>query len=476
MLTRFFLLLLILHSAYDCSSGQHILDSCGNGRDRQHTFDTHVFKENIPQLSSRTDLLRRSRVDNDYIHEITFVIKQKNMDILTDILHRVSNPLSDEYGQHLTREEINALTFNSEALHAVNFHLQSIGAFAISESLGGEYITAKAKIGLWEKIFQTEFFIFHQTHQNKFVEKLIRAEKYCIPRVLNSHIEGAFNVIDMPIKAFGSVPKPSRLLEVDTLTGDPSTYTQPGYITPYKLKSYYNMSNSARGNKFSTQGIFATNDQYYSPNDITAFQRMFGLPIQSVIKAVGDHGSDQKCIENVYNCVESNLDLEYIMAMSPLSPTSHLYTDDTFSDYLIYLANLSDPPKLLSISYAGYEISFTQLMLSTFNNEAIKLGSMGVTILAASGDSGATSLSTCEYAPLFPATNPYVTTVGATSVRYYFNDLVHYECIYFFSNIIVFYHVIFQVINVHFLFYISVQFRVLSLGILKWFVKRMRDL
>ena len=49
--------------------------------------------------------------------------------------------------------------------------------------------------------------------------------------------------------------------------------------------------------------------------------------------------------------------------------------------------------------------------------EAKKLLLKGVTIIAASGDSGASNArgdSTCGYNPIFPASSIYVTSVGAT--------------------------------------------------------------
>lgn len=55
------------------------------------------------------------------------------------------------------------------------------------------------------------------------------------------------------------------------------------------------------------------------------------------------------------------------------------------------------------------------------STEASKLGVQGVTILVASGDDGALSSTAvgnpgnCGYSPLFPASSPYVLSVGATS-------------------------------------------------------------
>jgi subtilase family serine protease len=52
----------------------------------------------------------------------------------------------------------------------------------------------------------------------------------------------------------------------------------------------------------------------------------------------------------------------------------------------------------------------------------MKLGVMGVTILVSSGDDGAAGFHVksgdmnCGYFPIFPATSPYVTVIGATKV------------------------------------------------------------
>ena len=81
-------------------------------------------------------------------------------------------------------------------------------------------------------------------------------------------------------------------------------------------------------------------------------------------------------------------------------------------------------PLVLAISYGVQERSVSDSVLSAFSMQAIKLGAMGVTIVAASGDNGANDEAvnfygedSCEYTAIFPASNPYVTSVGGTSVR-----------------------------------------------------------
>ena len=393
---------------------------------REQPAHTHVFKESIPMLSSRSDLQKRSRVHHDYIHEVIFFIRPKNINELTRVLHDVSNPTSLNYGQHWTKQEVSDFTSNPDARDAVVSYLHSNGASVVSETLNGEYITANARIAVWEDMFDTEFFIFHQTIHEKSprVEKIVRTEKYSIPMQLDPHVEYVFNTIDVLIQSSGSSPKIQPLPEQKSKSkfnalGEGATFAPLGSITPYRIKSYYNMSNDARGNNYSTQGVFSTNNRYYSDQDLLYFQQFFELPQRPVAVSIGDHMNHTKCLINYGNCAEPNLDLNWIMSMSPLSPTTNYYTGLHFLYWLIELANTVKPALVYSISYGGSELGYPASYRSAFTTYAIKLGTMGVTIFTASGDDGANNYrggGSCGYSPEFPSTSPYVTAVGATSV------------------------------------------------------------
>merc|ERR1712083_745805 len=76
-------------------------------------------------------------------------------------------------------------------------------------------------------------------------------------------------------------------------------------------------------------------------------------------------------------------------------------------------------PQVISISYGGDEYEFGESYSVRINQEFGKLGLLGVTVLASSGDSGALGDdSDCyggtEYVASFPASASYVTAVGGT--------------------------------------------------------------
>ena len=428
---RFFRSLFLSCSAiFICCSENNLrnhdgLDPMDGEREENFRFHTHVFRENIPALSSRTDVVKKGRVRRETSHEVIFAIKQKNMDELTSILHDISDPSSPNYGQHWTWEEVTEFTSNPEARDTVISYLNGSGAAIKAITLGGEYITASAPIVVWERMFNTEFFSFHQTQRDERVEIVTRAEKYWIPRELDVHVDTVFNIINIYEVSHGNLfpTKQPHVLNGRIKAQDYSGTSMWSYgniITPYKLKKYYNMDNELRGINFSTQAIFASSNMHFSPNDAFEFQSTAGLPRQTI--ASTKNANDTFCKLIPESCGESSLDLQYIMGMSPLSPTTHWYTDAGFTGWLVAMANIGNPPLVLSISYGHTEASNDNGTKSSFNIQAIKFAAMGVTMFVASGDDGANSytarwnISRCGYAPDFPSVSPYITAVGATSV------------------------------------------------------------
>ena len=371
---------------------------------------THVFKESSKYLSPRNDIKRQDRAGHDHPHEVVFIIQQKNMNELTSIFNDISDPHSPNYGQHWTRDEVADFTSNAEGRDAVVSYLHMNGASVVSETLAGEYVTAKAPINVWEKIFNTEFFSFIMTHDDNSIETLIRAEHYSIARDLNKHVASVFNTIEIFGKPYGLISRAPLASKVGRFSS-----TDGGWMTPSKLRAYYNMSD-AMGSINSTQAVFAGGDQYYSPQNLVDFQASQGSPVMPAVREYGDHSNDTKCIVSPNSCAEANMDMQYITTMSPLSPTTFWYADGWFTPWLITVANTINPPKVLSISYLGIESTLTASIFDAFTVQAIKLGTMGVTILAASGDHGASSLFGCGYDAGYPASSPYVLSVGGTTV------------------------------------------------------------
>ena len=374
---------------------------------------THVFKESSKHMSSRTNIEKRGRIRHDQTHEVIFAVQQKNIDELTSILYDISDPDSPNYGQHWSNVEVTEFTSNPQGRDAVVSYLNSNGASVVSETRGGEYITAQAPVKIWEKIFDTEFFAFRMTHSDASVNNFIRAEHYSVPRELDEHLASVFNTIEM----FDQMPKKTQSVPM-AKKGEFST-AGSGYMEPDSLRSYYNMTGT-RGSVNSTQMIYGSIGQYFSPANLASFQAWSNSPVIPAT-TIGGHVNDSKCYVH-HNCAEANMDMQYIMTMSPYSPTTFWYTDHWFTTFLTFVVDTEKPPLIISFSYGQSEVGMPLSNFVGFDTEAIKLGIQGTTILASSGDDGVHNFHSrgdrnqCGYAPLFPASSPYVISVGGTVV------------------------------------------------------------
>eukprot|EP01041_Mallomonas_annulata_P004174 gene4174-8296_t len=347
--------------------------------------------------------------DKKLVHTILIAITQRNMDLLERTIYEVSDPSSPKYGIHLSSREIADIASNPEGANQVVAHLEEQGVTIKNQTMYMDYITAEASIKTWERIFDSSFKKFvHQDDKNKVVH---RCHQMSLDEALIPHISHIFHVTDLPLyKASKNIPLAK--------TGE---FSHVGTVTPAKLNTFYNIFSNT-GNSLLTQNIYSSLNQYFSASDLARFQSKYGIPLHAVDYDPDRRNSDFVCSVSPGNCVESNLDLQYLMAIAQNIPTRIDYDDSPafLLDWAYNMANTDNPPLVHSISYGAMESDVLQYpgYMDVFNIQAMKLGIMGVSIMVASGDDGAIGYlhtsNGCAYDPSFPATSPYVTAVGAT--------------------------------------------------------------
>ena len=398
----------------------------------------HTFREAFPVLSSHSSIIKGQRAAHFQTHDILFFVKKRNIDEVERLLNDVSYPSSANYGKHMTHQEVVHFTSNPESYRNVVEYLAVAGATIIPYDKLGECVTARASIGLWERILNTEFHSYSMTpfnthenldhHARDNAITVLRADKYSVPLDIDSHVSYAYNVIDIPFKI--SMSPRSAHTVIESLESSPSsrfgisTRTFSPYMSAALLKRAYN-SDEVRGHPRATQAAFQMTDQYYCPEDTTAFQKTFVLPLVSANKTTASHVATQaQCRASTDGmCTESNVDMAYLMAMANVPTIHDWFGGNTIPQYLEeLLARDTQPPLMISISYSQEEGFLSSGEKQRFTENAMSLGLMGSTIVAASGDNGALSrtvsrsLKNCRYRPLHPASDPYVISVGATQV------------------------------------------------------------
>jgi tripeptidyl-peptidase-1 len=360
----------------------------------------------IERMPLRSDWKSVSEAHEREELEVVFALKHDTA-LLEKRLMDVSTPGSKDFHKFLSRDELREMVEDEEATTAVVEFLKRHGASVTQLSGFGEYITAKAPVSVWSGLFDTEFYRFENPLSGY---PLIRAKKYSLPTELATLVSGVHNVVSFP-------PPFAEKRPIHAIVGAPS-----GTVTPSVINQVYNI-NSNTGNEQATQSLFESLGQTYSPEDLTTFQDQYNLPEDPVDEVIGGHDDDATCSENANDCAEANLDVQYLMAVSQLSPTTYWYVDnpvDPFLAWILAVADTENPPLVHSISYGGVEKAMSSSQADSFNVEAMKLGLQGVSIFVSSGDDGAPGNQArymsrkCSYSPSFPATSPYVTAVGAT--------------------------------------------------------------
>ena len=380
---------------------------------------THVFKEKSRGLSSANNFVREKRSAPSDYHDVTFSVKLANLEEMERIFLDISNPSSPNFGNHMTKDEVDDLTANPSALQFVIDYLKTAGAAILpDQSLGSYNIKARAPIALWESMFNTEFYAYSHTSGHS-AGNVVRAEKYSIPAALDGHVSSVFNTIQTPHVKTQKLAAPvvtSESIKVASLLLDSLT-------TPQLLNDFYGITDNS-GHPKATQAIFSMYEQLYSVDDIITFQNFVGVSLQTVNKTIGMGPTTvAACQANNDKCAEGNADLSYIMALSN-TPTYYYGTSSlSLAEWIqADIVESSDPPKVISISYGADEIYVSAAEYDAFRISALTLGLRGVTIVVSSGDDGANSPearnkpASCGYMPGFPASCPFVTAVGATQV------------------------------------------------------------
>src|SRR5438270_7783436 len=194
--------------------------------------------------------------------------------------------------------------------------------------------------------------------------------------------------------------------------------SQVAYIPSQFAKAYNydGLHSSGLQGQGQTVGVFELDG--YSLSDVQTYSQCFGggsVPIQNVILD-GFNGQAGA------GAIEVELDMEVIMSMAPKLAKLIVYeapnTTQWYNDEWAKI--VSDRTPVVSVSWGDCETNMGQQESQQENTFFQEAAAQGQTILVAAGDSGSESCWQQSYNPALladdPATQPYVTGVGGTTL------------------------------------------------------------
>eukprot|EP00928_Gymnodinium_smaydae_P019255 TRINITY_DN1736_c0_g1_i5.p1 TRINITY_DN1736_c0_g1~~TRINITY_DN1736_c0_g1_i5.p1 ORF type:complete len:643 (-),score=114.93 TRINITY_DN1736_c0_g1_i5:241-2169(-) len=440
------------------------------GRKQQSDVEASEQVNNRRSAPARRFWRQVSQVSDDMQHELVFMIGRDHKSLMHNELMDRSMPGKFNFRKWMSRSDVHKLTENAASMSTVRRVLDEAGVSSLRE-VGQTFLKASARVAVWRKLLDTDFFRYSRL-DGQGVER-VRADSYLLPHSLTDHVGGILKLLQLdespsqqpspmekdPAEAHQKISFPNSPERVAPKTSADRRLKGAGpggchgslcpsiealddllggqLVTPDRLRAAYNMkpvaasgSEDAKKRANITQLVFASLEQSWSPNDRQAFQTAFDLPLQAVsdLSEVGLHGNSQACDNDLNNCIEANLDVQYMNAMSPWSNLTFYYMDlngqQEFDDFVVQLLDLDPVPTAVSISYGMLEVGASQDSVDAFDDVMMQLGLQGGTIFVSSGDDGAAGNIVRQYGCAatallglqvsWPASSAYVTSVGAT--------------------------------------------------------------
>eukprot|EP01097_Dermamoeba_algensis_P008398 TRINITY_DN55_c0_g1_i1.p1 TRINITY_DN55_c0_g1~~TRINITY_DN55_c0_g1_i1.p1 ORF type:complete len:592 (-),score=168.93 TRINITY_DN55_c0_g1_i1:198-1742(-) len=346
-------------------------------------------------------------------------MKQRNLEKLESVLMSVSDPDSENYGRHLSIEELSELIAppkeaHDEVIAWLQERVNSLGGsfsrhVQVRRNKVGDYMFVCLPSYMAENIFKVQFSHFsHRSDKTKKVGKtqaILRSKiPYKLPTHLSQYVDSITGLSDFPLLGTKYGRRPTA---VEPLRKDPGID-----VTPQVLTKLYNVKVRGDNTQKNGQALAEFEQEYFYESDLNLFQQKHGLPVQNVSTIVGVNNPSSGVLG------EASLDVQYMMGVS-VNVDTWVFSLDIF-DLVNWAINVSETPgapKVHSVSYGSPESEYVPDDVFRSNKEFMKLGALGFSVFVASGDygTGHTGWISCgKFAPEYPATSPWVTTVGGT--------------------------------------------------------------
>ncbi|KAJ6451496.1 tripeptidyl peptidase A [Mycena vitilis] len=383
---------------------------------------------------------------------LRIAIYQQDFSGLETALYELSDPDHERYGAYLSKEEVEKyVTPPPASLGFVDGWLTSHGLNEsdLVRSPAKDWVSVTISIRLAEEILGTEYYLW----QHDGGDLLIRTIAYSLPQHLHQHIE-----LIQPTTMFTRPQDMAPILypEEDEPLGaikpvTPSTtpHVDPSCTATVTLSCIMQLYNTVgykpRATKKNAIGVTGFLDQYANQQDLATFYSdQLPAAVNSTFGFVAFSGGTNNQTLSLAG-EEANLDTQFAFGISyptpgtfwstggspPFVPDDHTLTDtnEPYLDWLDGVLGSDHIPQTISTSYGDDEQTVPFSYASRVCKRFAELGSRGVSVLFASGDGGVGDGNpnpvpqqcltngqnqTKRFIPAFPASCPYVTSVGGT--------------------------------------------------------------
>jgi tripeptidyl-peptidase-1 len=369
--------------------------------------------------------MHQTRALRDDKITLTFALRQTNLVELEELVMNVSDPSNQQYGQHLTRDEVDRLVAPTPSdIHTIMGWVSTFEG-EIQKSGNGDFIM------LTTTVQEAEHMLGGHYHEYRHPISGASALRMDRTPVLANDIAAALDFVSPTTQVL-----PRKLpMQTPSGVGDTSFAN-----TPNTLRKLYSIGNVEASHPKNRQAVTGFLEQHRTNVDLQAFFTAYykkGMG-RKISQTKGD-GADET---HTGGQIEAELDTQYSMAIGG-NVNTEFWTfkgrvpgepeNEPFLKFITTLANTSDAevPLVVSTSYGEDEDNTDISYAKRCNVEFQKAAARGISLLFSSGDSGVAGIggdilndtSACKtdcdagadcFVPQWPAASPWVTSVGGT--------------------------------------------------------------
>lgn len=409
-------------------------------------------------VESPRNWVNLGRAPSSHVIPLRIGLPQSRFSELEQHLAEISDPFHPSYGKHLSKEDVEALVApDANSIEAVHDWLGSHGVQkdACHHSPAGDWVTVHLPVAQVEKMLGTEFSVWEHTEDGNV---LVRTTQYSLPHHLDEHIE-----LIQPTTAFNRAKAQrttNHFTGLDNAASSQSSganITVPGYgvtvdascnntTTVSCLKQLYNAIDYTP--KASDKNAIALTGYLGQFANFADLQNFYEDQVPAAVNTSFDVVLINSGLNNqtlTAAGIEADLNVQFALGISFPTPGTFYSTggsppvipdaatpnsmNEPFLDWLDFILVQHTIPQVISTSYGDDEQTVTMDYARRVCQGFAQLGARGVSLIFASGDAGVGGVNPnltqicltndgtnqTKFQPVFPASCPYVTTVGATN-------------------------------------------------------------
>ncbi|EGP91925.1 uncharacterized protein MYCGRDRAFT_67381 [Zymoseptoria tritici IPO323] len=348
----------------------------------------------------------------------------EGQNILEQRCSEIATPGNSHYRQHLSTDDIQTLLAPTQSTtDNILSWLFSNGDHS-STTQRGNVIEVATTIRKAEQLLNTTYNVYTDG-----VREIVRSDEINLPQVMRPRIDFISPTDSFP-EPMKDTARPKDILKRQ-LTG-PGKCSAEDYTAPICIRSVYNITYTAQPNR-TTFAVYATEAAVFHPNDLQQYLETFNKPAgdaraQMDVIGSGDPVNGPSGIESG---IETALGTQTIFGLAwPAKGTLYNLggvfgpdigtTYDPFVRFLQDLMHNETVPSVVVFTESVAEDRINEDYARSLCTMFQTIGARGVSLIFSSGNNGAQGdQPTVEhkhvFSPKFPASCPYVTSVGGTT-------------------------------------------------------------